>query len=517
MSSPAHGTTPSIQIGDLYLMDPVRKTSAVDFPRSLLLLLIVAGIVAFAVTGFLGFPTDSGPVYTLFHPSWPLFLWFCAIILLTQAAIFRHKEAARWRWESLSVTLVCMLVVAVAYTRPDILSQLLQNLAILLGIQGEQGRVLWNLVNFGIITLYLVDRSILWLRNKRTTHMTIFVELDTFGARQAQVDESLPSRWELLAQDLFAGAALCVLLGAIVQAAVIDVLTQWAAGARSGTCAVSWVFGACPTGNAQNPPTLSFIDFSLALFAVAASALMLGAVLLSNTFFRREAAEVVARGVGETILAVLNPLDVLIRNLRNILWPGFILVGTIGAATSARYFRLYLHAMSDVQTCGQSAHCLDLKEFSLYLSGSLDSQRFQTQAPVLEVLFLALALVGVVGATLAIIASARVLLSEWHIRGHLATNWLRFAGSMAHKVLLAFWILALGLSAFMVALQHVNVTNRGPFPQPGKSTAISFAYFLGSLAVIFYQKKIRRSPRAPVPATPARGRDDGTNKGAPAS
>ncbi|HKS70650.1 MAG TPA: hypothetical protein VJQ45_09515 [Ktedonobacterales bacterium] len=504
MSAPGGRTSPSIQISDLYLLDPAGKTSAVAYPGWSLPLLIVTGIVAFAATGFLGYPTDAGPLYTLFHPAWLLFLWFSAMILIMQASIFRHREARRWKWETLSVTLVCIAIVAGAYTRPDLLNQMLKQLAILLGVQGEQGRVLWNLANFGIIALYLIDRSVLWIRHQRTKHMNIFVELGAFGLRQSESDRPVPTSWELLSQDLFAGAALCVLLGVLFQTTVINVLTQWVAGVHADTCTVAWVFGACHVGSPQNPPTLGFIDLSLALFAIAASALMLGAVLLASTFVRREATEVVARGVGEILLAVLNPLDVLIRNLRNVLWPGLILAGTICAATSSRYFRLYLHAMSDVQTCGQAARCPDLREFGLYVSNSLDAQRFQTQAPGLEVLFLTLALLGVVGATLAIVTSARVLLLEWHIRGRLAANWLRFVRSIAHKLLLAFWILSLGLSALMVALQHVNLTDRAPFPQPGKSTAISFIYFLASLAVILYRRATKRRQSAPLPVASQR-------------
>lgn len=500
MRAPEGEGRSSILVGDLYLLDPERKASAVEYPRWLLLLLIVIGIAAFAVTGFLGYPTDSAPLYTLLHPAWPLFLWLSATVLIIQASIFRHKEAARWKWETLAVTWVCMLIVAAAYIRPDILIQALRNLAIVLGIQGEQGRVLWNITNFGIIALYVIDRSILWIRHKRAKRGNIFVELDAFGARQLQPGDFAPTSLELLAQDLFAGAALCLFLFVIFQVTVINILTQWAAGTHADSCTVAWIIGACQPGNPQNPPTLWFIDLSLALFAIAASALILGAVLFSNAFFRREAAGEVARGVRDIILAAFNPLDVLIRNLRNVLWPSLILLGTVGIATSARYVRLYLHTMSDVQTCGQSARCPDLREFALYLSNSLDTHLFQARASELELLFLALALLGAVGGILAIMASARVVLLEWRIHGRLFSNWLRFLANIAHKVLLVFWIFALGLSALMAALHYVNLTDRAPFPQPGKSTAISSAYFLASVAVLVYRHRPKGRRRAPATA-----------------
>ncbi|MFI5272291.1 MAG: hypothetical protein ACHQ4H_04570 [Ktedonobacterales bacterium] len=504
MPSPTASERASIQISDLYLFDPIRKTFAVRYPLRIPVLLAITGIGAFLATGFLGYPTDTTSLYTVFHPAWLLFLWFSAMIVIMQWSIFRHNESRRWRWETLSVTFVCIVAVATAYARPDILRDVVTHIAVplnALGISVEQGRLIWNLANFGIIAVYVLDRAILWVRGERIRHVNFFMELDAFGVRTSQPSDSTPTTWELISQDLFAGAALCVFLGTVLQTAVLNVLTQQIASAHTDMCAISWVTGPCRIGGAHNPPTLTFIDLSLASFAVAASVLILGIVLLSVIFLQPTGEETptVVQAVRAILLAALNPLDVFVRNLRNVLWPGLILIGTIGAATSARYIRLYLHVLSDKQTCSGSSNCPDLKEFGLY---SLNAQQFQAQALHLEVLFLTLAVAGGVFGTLAITASARVLLLEWRIRGKLATNWVRFLASIAHKLLLVFWVFSLGLSALMVAMQHVNLTGRTPFPQLGVSTALSLVYFAVNIPLFILRRKTTSRGRSLAPVTP---------------
>jgi hypothetical protein len=500
---PASGRTkaPSIQVGDLYLFDRNRHAATVPYPFWLVALLTFVGILAFAVLGFLGYPTDDGTLRTLFHPAWLLFLWFCSMVLIFQWSIFRHNALRLWRWQTLTVTSVCIVAVAVAYAKPDGLSALLTQLATLLntwGLSVEGGRLLWNIANFGIITLYVVDRLSIWLRGERAQYVSIFMELEAKVIHQSDPGSSGTTMWEFVSQDLFAGAALCLALGALFQATVFNLLIRPITSKEVTSCAVSWANGTCVDGAPHNPPTLTTIDWSLALFAAAASVLLLGTILLARAFFQREreGAVTVARGVQETLLAALNPLDIFVRNLRNVLWPSFILIGIIGAGTAARYARLYLHLLSDKQTCGMQGACVDLGELSAYLGNSLDAQHFQQQALGLEALCLAIALAGGIGGTLAIVASARVQVSRWRINGPLMTNWLRFLLSVAHTVLLAFWIISLGLSALMWAFQHVGVTLRAPFPQPGISTGVSFAYFLASLVY----RLVRRRPEPSVPA-----------------
>jgi hypothetical protein len=307
--------------------------------------------------------------------------------------------------------------------------------------------------------------------------------------------------WEFCAQDLFAGAALCFALAAIFQDAVLSLLTIQVAGVRVDACAVSWAIGECSIGGTHNPPTLTLIDVGLAFSAIAASLLILFVLLIPRILPQptQTGTELAARSVGQILRATLNPIDVFFRDLRNVLWPGLILVGIIGAATAARFTRLYLHVLSDKQTCSGKGTCADLGEFALYLSNSLDTGYFEQRAVQLELIFLALAILGGVVCVLAITLSAQILVSKGRMGEMLLPNWLWFSLKVVRRVLLVFWIISLGLSAFMVVLLLANATARAPFPQLGISTVASFAYFC--VMVVYGRYRSRRWPwRSPVAA-----------------
>jgi hypothetical protein len=235
-----------------------------------------------------------------------------------------------------------------------------------------------------------------------------------------------------------------------------------------------------PGATSGNPGTLSQYDWAVAAFAAAASALILGLVLFARAYLLRttQSPKEVMRGVLDTLLAAINPLDIFVRNLRNILWPALILVGVIGAATASRYTRFYLHLLSDKQTCGSQGVCPDLREFAPYLGNSLDAHTFAQQVVGVELFCLAVALLGGVGGTLAIVASARVQVLPRPMSGPLMKNWLTFLVRVADAAFLIFWLISLALSGFMAAFHLLNVTDRAPFPQPGIVTICSGAYLL---------------------------------------
>lgn len=483
---------------DLYLLDPKRKLLAVSYPGWMYVILTIVGIAAFATTGFLGYPTDPNAIYTFFHPAWALFLWFCVLIVIMQWSIFRHQHAASWRWQTLIVTFICIGLVAVLYTKPEILETALDWLARSLPL--ERGRILWNLANFTPILIYLADRAILWLKGERARYAGLLANHDITNRQQSGTGAGLPSMWELCSQDLFAGAALCFALAGIFQSTIVSLLTTQIAGVGVDECAVSWVIGNCDVGGAHNPPTLTQMDVVLAFSAIAASLLILGVLLIPRLFPQSSRAGVVevARSVGDILRATLNPIDVFFRDLRNVLWPGLILAGIFGAATAARFTRLYLHILSDKQTCSGATTCPDLEEFALYLSNSLSTGYFQDRAVQLELVFLALAVLGGLVSVLTITFSAQILASKVRMRELLLPNWLWFSLRLVHRVLLVFWIISLGLSAFMAALLITLATTRAPFPQPGISTIVSFVYLC--VIVVGYRRRSGRWPWSKPPA-----------------
>jgi hypothetical protein len=502
-------TTHGALAESMYLYDTANRKAKTLYPTWVIGLLAAIGFLAFAATGFWGYPTDDSVLYTIFHPPWALFLWFGAAILLLQLAIFKQRNLARWRWGSFSITLISIVAIAISYVRPDVLKELTDALVAIfrnLGITLGGGRIKWNLVNFGLIALYIYDRVTLWASGKRAEYVSFLDEFNPSltgeGGRPAP-----PTRWELASQDLFAGAALCLVLGFVLQDVILNLVAPQLTGSRIAACDVSWIAGTCQSGGANNLPTLNSIDWRVAIFAVTASLFILGIGLIARTFFlQRDAADdTVVRGVLATIWSVINPLDVFFRNLRNVLWPIFAFAGVLAAATSARYIRLYLHALSDQRTCGGAATCSDLKEYASYLANSVDTSRFLDQAYLLEARFLALAIGTGALAVIAILLAARILVTSripvtprrTGVNNSLFRNWLWFFGSIARILLISFWVLSICLSALMKALQSVNATSRVPFPQPGISTIVSFIFFLIiGIPLMWRNFRKRRQPQS---------------------
>lgn len=477
----------------MYLYDQKRKKPQPIYSRRIIGLLAVIGVLGFAATGFLGYPSDTSVLYTIFHPPWLLFAWFAAAILLTQRALFRQHNLTKWRWGTFIVTLVCIAGIAASYVWPDVVKDLTNGIVAVfsaIGIPLGKGRLVGSAVNFGLIALYIYDRITLWIRGRRAEYVNFW---DAPISRQAFPGQAFsppvqPDRWELIAQDLFAGAALCAALGLILQDAFLNVVSDRLLSTHVDSCEVSWIIGACQSGAANNPPTLTSIDFHIVIFAGTASVLILAIGLIASAIFQAkdEANRRVTRSVAEIIWSVINPIHVVFRNLRNVVWPVLVFGGVFSAAAAARYIRLYLHAQSDQSTCLGSPACPDLKEFAPDVARSLTGGRLTIQALQFDAQLLALAATFGILAVFTILLAARVLASSRipvslrniNLDESLIFNWLRFFVSSARTILLVFWLFSFGLSGLMVALQSVNVTSRVPFPQPGVSTIISGAFFL---------------------------------------
>jgi MFS family permease len=81
------------------IFDDQRGILLVRYPAALIVGLGISGIIAFAITGFLGYPlAKDSPItveWRLFHQPWALFLWLCALLLTFQATVFRNQQLRR--------------------------------------------------------------------------------------------------------------------------------------------------------------------------------------------------------------------------------------------------------------------------------------------------------------------------------------------------------------------------------------------------------------------------------------
>lgn len=478
------------------LVDPIYSRPRTVFRPKTLAVLVILALIAFAAIGFLGYPSDDksgAQFYLLSHPAWALFTWFGTITLIVQLTIFERqndpadRRILRWRWMVMSTTVVCMAIEAIIYARPSLIQEASTGTG-MVGAFLSDGRLLWNLANFLIIAVYAVDRVLEWRKRLRAEQSAV-VNVPGPGTPD---DE--PTRFfgmsqpnlELLAQDIFAGAALCFLLGLALQAAPLNAVLRFFPSRHVDTCTLSWVFGACQgDGASGNPPTLRTIDWVGAGSLLSISLLILVVVLLVRILYLARDKNIViavAEGVWALLKSLLLLFIVFIPNLRAVIWPTLIAVGTALVGISARLIQMYLHILSDERTCGARGNCFDLNEFSRFLP-STEAQSFQSHAYPFSVEVLALALgFGIVGA-FCILLAVRVLLLR-RVEGSLWRDWLRFVAITAFIVVCTFWIMSLTLSAVNGVLSLTAKTARAPFPQPGTSTIASFVFFAIALSVI---------------------------------
>ncbi len=520
---------------DLY--DEQRHAFRVQYPIPLVVALGLTGIAAFMITGFLGYkdPIESDITKALFGKPWPLYLWFCALILTLQVSILRHPSLRRQLVRTLSVTMFCIIFVGVFdIYHTEILNALQNFLSYLLNTRvllQDFGQSPWTytVINFGILAIYWFDTLRRWVRASRgqspfkAAEIGLVSDTDATGKQSA---DSPPSTSELISGDLMAGAFLTLLLSLFFHANVINFLAKGLQpGSTSGlvnTFTLSWPIGSHMPGSLGggmfDPPTLTFMDLIqtlvylplgliiLALTAVIAGLSVPGGVTgvqqRGATGDQGQGAQGVAGEVGITIFKALQAAltrrvrvaaDNFAVSLRSVVWPVLILVGTFAVAGAAESIQQYLHLLSDQRACGTSAcsYYSDVQKL-------LDAHQ-QLISPTLALLWGILAVVSIV-------ISASLQLFQLRV----AENSLRFLGLIGFTVLLTFWIFSLALSGFNALFSLTRLSPRVPFPQPGATTILSFGSLVVAGIVLLLRRggggsrANRRAPKAVPAEAPAR-------------
>ena len=434
-------------ITDLY--NEERRAVLVRYPPGLLVALGLAGVLAFALTGFFGYAGDPPLLLKAFSQAWALFLWFCSLIIVLQVSIFRHPTLRRQRNATLIATGVSMVLVTIFYLYgrdfiPQIenfISQILHR-HILLSLLGHSP---WTylILNFGIIAIYVGDTAVRWSRRSRNLPPNPRADI---GVGKPVDPDDLPSMEELISGDLVAGAVLLALLALFFRSDVVGALVPPDPNYPFTVCTVS-LPGACGTP----PITLTFIDSILALlslpaglFVLALSAILNGLAVVGGVNPERLSKPVVrleessTRSVSEEVtLTLLEALRAaldrglryillnLLASLRVIGWPLLVFLGVLAAANLSRDIKLYLH-----------------------------TSKYGPKSFGFEVQSLGWGAV----AALAIVFAAALMLYRLRV----ATNSLQFAALVGFAVLLTVWIFALALFFFEKLFAFVASSNTLP-------------------------------------------------------
>ncbi|HEV8191191.1 MAG TPA: hypothetical protein VGP82_06865, partial [Ktedonobacterales bacterium] len=239
-----------LEVAKTDVYDERRRTFLIQYPIGVVIGLGLAGVLAFALTGFLGYNDENEPGFTqaIFSQAWPLFLWFCALVMALQISIFRHPSLRRQLTATLVVTLISMAIVGILYYYKvqflDLLQNLLQqllNIRLLLP-QLSGSKWLYAIINFGLILIFWVDTVRRWIRGARGQPIHTTIDLSLEGVQTADADdEDQPSLQELISGDLIAGALLTFLLSLVFKAEIVTFLSQvLQINVPISSCTVSW-------------------------------------------------------------------------------------------------------------------------------------------------------------------------------------------------------------------------------------------------------------------------------------
>jgi hypothetical protein len=469
---------------DLY--DEERGTFLVQYPVLLVVLIALSGVVAFALTGFLGYTNDTG-IAGAFHQAWLLFLWLCALIITLFASIFRDKSLRGRLIASMVVTVLAVVLVFITYfgnTLPEIIQKLLDQHRLLATL--AQSKYTYTVVNFGLLAIFWGDTIRRWSRRARGEAPSPSVDIGLDSDKPASPVE-LTSLQELISGDLIAAAVLAIMLAGLFLGSFLPNFIH-PANPAGGTvtinqCTLSWPFGSCHVGGSPaDPPTLTFIDIfqtlvylPLGLLILALSATLSGfgavggvdeaalhEVDVHPETGERAGAVPIAQDVATTVLDTLKAaLDRRLRllggslalSLRTVAWPCLTVIAIYAAANLATFVEGYLH------------------------SDKGPNALLQYVAPAA-----AWGLVAVVGA----IAAPAFMVFRWRVAEN-TTKFLRLIGLI---VLLTFWIFSLALLGVDRLLNFTGATqsNRHPFYPPSFATAIS----LGALLIFGLFLLLRR-------------------------
>ena len=503
---------------DLY--DEVRHSFLLNYPPLLVIGLGIAGVVAFMLVGFLGYKDPLEPGYSalnpgfqypIFHQPWPLYLWFCALIIALQASVLRHRTLRRQMVMALTATIISMIIVGIIYFYNYDIGKFLQQVLNLIHINLPQlGNNPWTytIINFGVIIIFWLSTVRRWIRRA----MGLPLHAGTDIGLGDDDDAENPDLRQLISGDLIAGAVLTLLLSLIFQEGIINLFSGLLqTNVTVTTCTLS-LPGACVVGAAHgNPPSLSFIDQiqTLIYLPLGLLILALGAVVsgLGKEVDADDPTSIFQRVIDElidTLRAALNRRSGVAFNLalglRSVAWPALVFLGVVGVAAASRGIQTYLHWQSDAITCQYHGHwspalCGGPGAVKAVQDALNSYQQYQAAG---------LALISGVGAVLAIVFSLALLLFRWRV----AENTLRFLGLVGFIVLLTYWIFSLALSGFNGLFSLTGLSQRVPFPQPGAFTSISAAsLIIYGIYLLFKRGRGRPAAQsAPVTASAPTGR-----------
>lgn len=422
-------------ISDVYCEK--RHWFLVEYPSPLIIGISAAGLLAFILTGFLGYNgrLDCGGHPTcwqleVFSHPWPLYVWFSALMITLQVSILRNHQLRTRLVATLVATLVSTVLAYWLYFYGH-LDQVVQEILHLhFGLISGlfTNRYFLTVLNFGLILLFVADSALRWSRRARGLKPSPDLEIDSPQA--AGPDE--PRVEEMAAGDFLAGLALFGLMALIFTYTFIHSAAAFPHFPPDPHHPIRLDVATVPNevpllGGIE----LSQIDRFLALICLPIGFLILGISALLNGMSAIGAVDDVTprpvpaiQGASESItaqvgLVILNTLRsaadryfriILARAayaLRNFFWLVLIFFASLGLVVLAVEVQTYLHNHG--------------------APGQLGT--------------ISAAVVATAVAVLSVVLSASLLLFS----GRVAANSLRLLGWIGFVLSLTFWLFSAGM------------------------------------------------------------------------
>jgi hypothetical protein len=494
--STARAVPESVRHAKTDLYDTGRRSFYIQYPAWFVVVLALAGVVAFAVTGFLGY--TKAPVHSsvddAFSSPWVLYLWLSILMITLVASVLRDASLRARLFAMLLVSLVAVVFIGVTRFQnilPDIIRQLLGQHVIFQAL--SRAPATYTIVNFGLIGIFWADTIRRWVRYSRGVPLYPSVDIGLPESERGGDPRKDLTFSELISGDLLAGSLLAILLFGIFRIEVLGLIIHPQGGIT--TCTLSWPFGSCAHGaTITDPPTLAFMDLLQALFylplgliILALSAMLsgLGAVhavdnldlaLASTSISSQSSTAPITEDVTLTLFKALRSAvgrrgrslaGNFVLSLRWVGWPALLFVGAYGISELSFDVQQYLHSLKT------------LSEAATYI-------------------------LPAAGWGLAAILSIVVSIALMLFRFRVVENTLRFVGLIGLVALLTFWLFSLALWGVNQLVYQFNVQLRAPFDPPGASTLASLAALL-IFGLLLLVNNARRPKAAPPSAAPAGG------------
>jgi len=409
--------------------------------------LSLLGLMAFGLSGFLGFPLypqEAQGIHLIFQEPWLLYLWFCSLVLTLQTLMFLSSKESRQRWQvsTLVVTVVCVVVLGAVYFYDESVSEFLPSQG--LGEYIEQSPWTYTVVNFAVLGVFAFDTLRRWylvLRGRSTTlpsseHITQASRRNDRGKAEYAL--------QLIAGDLLAGALVTIGFVGVLRPDVVNFFIGLAGGSSINAA----VLALPGTGAGDELHTLGHIDGVLFFYLLIVGLFALALAALLASLSNENVAGTLLRSFLAGLWRQLN-LSALAHSLRNIIWPTLIGGAVLSLAFAADSIHAYLNALSG------NRHLIDLSPVDNALLGR--------------------AVLAGIGATLAVVTAASLQMFSWRTE----IRWLRDVGKVARGMLVTTWLFALVLSGFNQLLIYTHKSTAVPFPWLSVTTLISFLAFVG--------------------------------------